>query len=184
MKRSKILGYFPYLPPALSVHILSRPPFHKNSSLNSHTTRFKRKKKKKKPLVYLDLFTFGTPTTTLRVFPVSSAMSAANGIVVRRAGNFARQLLEGFALRLRDEQSGENSEKHEERENLHHVIKPGRGRGAGSARGRAPLTERTKDGLSENGANFARGGGQAVRGGTVARGEAFAGYDKRGCVGT
>lgn len=82
-------------------------------------------------------------------------MPAADGIVVRRARHLARQFLERLALCLRDERSGQETEQHEEREDLHHVVEP-RGRvGAGGARLRAASPQWTEDGLCNDGAHFA-----------------------------
>lgn len=83
-------------------------------------------------------------------------MPAADGIVVGRAGHLARQFLERLALGLRDEQGGEDTEQHEERENLHHVIEPRGGGCAGGTRGRAARPQRTENSLCNDGTHFAR----------------------------
>ena len=107
-------------------------------------------------------------------------MSRGDGIIIRRARHLTRQLLERATLRLRDEQSGEDAAEHEEGEDLHDVVEPGRVVGA---RGGAADAERAEDALGDDGADFARGGGEAVRGAAVARREAFAGDDEGRCVG-
>lgn len=110
-------------------------------------------------------------------------MPAADGIVIRRARHLARQFLERLTLGLRNEQGGEDAEKHEEGEDLHDVVEPRGGGSAGGARGCAARPQRTKDGLCNDGANLARRGREAVRRGAVAGGETFARYDESGCVG-
>jgi len=60
------------------------------------------------------------------------------------------------------------------------VVEPGRRRAAGGSTAGA---ERADKSLGDDGADFASGGGHPVRGGAVARREAFAGYDKGGGVG-
>lgn len=110
-------------------------------------------------------------------------MPAADWIVIRRAGHLARQFLERLALRLGDEQGGEDAEQHEEREDLHHVVEPRGGGVAGGARGCAARPQRAEDGLCNDGANLARRGREAVRRRAIAGGEAFARHDERGCVG-
>lgn len=108
-------------------------------------------------------------------------MSGADGIVIGGAGNLTGQLLERATLGLGDEQSGEDTAEHEEGEDLHDVVEPGRVVGA---RGSTAGAERAEDDLGDDGADFTRGGGKAVRGAAVARWEAFAGDDERCCVGT
>ena len=64
------------------------------------------------------------------------------------------------------------------------MIKPGGGFGAFGARGSTDGSEGAEDGLGYDGADFARGGGYAVGGGSVAGWETFA-WDDEGCgVGT
>jgi len=107
------------------------------------------------------------------------AMAGTDGIIVRRAGNLTGQLLEGATLRLGDEQGGEAAAEHEEGEDLHDMVEPGRvvaGGGAANAEG-------TEDALRDDGPDFARGGGKAVRGAAVARRETFARDDESCGVG-
>ena len=101
-------------------------------------------------------------------------------IIVRRPGNLPGKFLEGLALRLGDQQRGEGTAEHEQREDLHDVVEPGGGGGSG---GRAALAEGAEDALGDDGADFAGCGADAVGGGAVAGGEAFAGDDEGGCVG-
>lgn len=109
-------------------------------------------------------------------------MPAADWIVIRRAGHLARQFLERLALRLWDEQGGEDTEQHEERKDLHHVVEPRGGGVAARARGCAARPQRAEDRLCNDGANLARRGREAVRRGAVPGGETFARHDESGCV--
>ena len=54
---------------------------------------------------------------------------------------------------------------------------------AGVGGGGAAYAQGADDHLGDDGANLAGGGGQAVRGGAVAGGEALAGHDEGGGVG-
>ena len=108
-------------------------------------------------------------------------MAGCDGIVVGGAWHFAGQLFERLPFGFRDEEGGEDTAQHEEGEDLHHVVEPG---GVGGACGRALLAEGPEDALGDDGADFAGGGGDAVRGRPVAGGEAFTGYDERGRVGS
>lgn len=107
-------------------------------------------------------------------------MARRLGVVVGRSGNFTGQLLESLALGLRDQESGEDTAEHEEREDLHDVVEPWRwvfrcGVALGS--------EGAKHDLGNDGADFAGCGRETVRGGAVAGWEAFSGHDKGGGVG-
>ncbi len=108
-------------------------------------------------------------------------MPRRNRIVISRAGHLTGQLLERLALSLGDQQGGENTAEHEEGEDLHDVVEPGRG---GAAWGGAAGPKGAEDDLGDDGADFARGGGETVRGGAVTGREAFAGYDEGGGVRT
>ena len=88
-------------------------------------------------------------------------------------------MLERQALGLRDEEGGEDTAEHEEGVDLEDVVEPRGGVGGGGAAD----AEGTDEGLGDDGADFARGGGDAVRGGAVAGGEALAGDDEGGRVG-
>lgn len=91
-------------------------------------------------------------------------MPAAYWVVVRRAWNLTRELFEGLSLCFRDEQSGEDTQEHEEGKDLHDMVEPwgrGRTRGAGC---RAASSERAKDGLRDDGTNLARSGRETMRG--------------------
>ena len=130
-----------------------------------------------------DLNTFATdaPTGSGRI---RFRMAAADGIVIGRAGDFPGQFLQGLPLRFRDQQGGQGAQEHEQGEDLHDVVEPRGGLGAFGARGGADGAKGAEDGLGDDGADFARGGGYAVRGGSIAGWETFARDDERGCVGT
>ena len=100
------------------------------------------------------------------------------GVVLGCSGNLASELFKGLALGLRNEKRGEDTEEHEEGEDLEDVVEPGRGVGGSSTAD----TEGTDEDLSDDGTNFARGGRDTVRGGTVASREALAGNDEGGGV--
>lgn len=88
------------------------------------------------------------------------------------------QLLEGLALGLGDEESGEDTAQHEQSEDLHNVLEPGSGRGVLGA----TVNQRAKHTLGDNGANLARGGRDTVGGGTITGREALSGDDESGSV--
>ena len=113
-----------------------------------------------------------------------SAMTSHDRVVVGRSRNLASQLLEGFALGLGDEEGGEETAQHKQREDLHDVVDPGRGGGTGGSSLGAAGLERAEHTLGDDGADLSAGGGEPVRGGTVAGGEAFTGDDEGGRVGT
>ena len=107
-------------------------------------------------------------------------MSGHDRIIVCRAGHLSSQLLQGLPLRFGNQQRGENPAKHEQGEDLHHVVQP---------RGRVLLGDHalgpqgTEDDLGDDGADFSRCSAEAVGGGAVAGREAFAGDDEGGGVG-
>ena len=104
-----------------------------------------------------------------RIVPRNRHAARESGIVLRSAGNLASKLLESLALGLGDQESGEATEKHEESVNLHDMVEPWGlvlGGGAAGAKG-------TDEDLSDDGADFAGGGGDTVRGGAVAGWEAW-----------
>lgn len=86
-------------------------------------------------------------------------MTRGSRIIIRRSGNLTGQFLEGLALRLGDEEGGDDTAEHEEGEDLHDVVEPG---GGGGTRWGAAGAEGTEDALGDDGANFARGSGDAV----------------------
>lgn len=86
----------------------------------------------------------------------------------------ARQLLEGEARGLRDEERGEDAAEHEEREQLHQAVRP---------RAVVPGDEGQRDDLRDDGAELARRGREAVTRRPVPRREALARHDERGGVG-
>lgn len=63
------------------------------------------------------------------------------------------------------------------------MVEPGRGVGPLGAGAGADGSQGAEDGLRDDGADFAGGGGEPVRGGAVAGGETFAGDDEGGGVG-
>lgn len=107
-------------------------------------------------------------------------VASTDRVVVRGAWHFAGKLLEGLALRLRDEQGGEATAQHEQGEDLHDVRQPRRWVGLGRG---ALGSERAEDALSNDGTYLARAGGETVRGRPVAGWEAFARHDEGGGVG-
>ena len=96
------------------------------------------------------------------------------GIILGRPGHLPSQLLQRLALRLRNQQRRKHAHEHEQREDLQHVVQPGRliilGRAAGA--------QGSDEHLGDDGADFAGGRGQAVRGAAVAGREALAGDDE------
>ena len=60
----------------------------------------------------------------LRVIPECCTMPAAYWVIVRRAWNLTRELFESLALRFRNEQSGKDTQEHEEGKDLHDVVEP------------------------------------------------------------
>ena len=111
----------------------------------------------------------------------SAMVARGDGIIVGSPGHLACQFLERLPLRLGDEQRGEDTAQHEEREDLHHVVQPGR---VGRAGWRTLLTERAEDALGHDGADLAAGGGKTMRCGSITGREAFTGDDEGGCVGS
>ncbi len=102
------------------------------------------------------------------------------GVVVLGARDLAGEFLEGLAFGLGDQKSGEAAAQHEEGENLHDVVEPGRRVGLGDM---ALGSERAEDALRDDGAHLARRGRETVRGRAVAGREALAGHDEGGGVG-
>jgi hypothetical protein len=92
-----------------------------------------------------------------------------------------RQILKGTALGLGDEQRSEDTSKHKRREDLHDVVEP---RAGVVGCGLSADTKGRDGALSDDRADLARGGGDAMGGGAVACGETFAGNDECGGVGT
>lgn len=107
-------------------------------------------------------------------------ITAAWLTIVHRALDLPRQILQRFPLRLRDQEGGEEAAEHEEGEDLHDVVEPGRIVGSG---GCTSLAKGPQNDLRDDGADFAGCGADAVGCGAVAGREAFAGDDKGGCVG-
>lgn len=72
-------------------------------------------------------------------------------IVLGGSGDFASKLLEGLALGLGNEESGEDTQEHEEGEDLEDVVQPRRSvGGSGTAN-----TKGTNDDLSDDGTDLA-----------------------------
>lgn len=107
-------------------------------------------------------------------------MSTKSRVVVGRARNLTSKFFESLAFRLGDQQRREDTAEHEESKDLHDVVEPRGGVGLGRATG----TQRTEDALRDDGTDFAGGGGDTVRGGTVASREAFTRNDESGGVRT
>lgn len=96
----------------------------------------------------------------------------------------ACDLFEGAALGFRKEEGDEGATEHEEREDLHEVVQPGRAGVALTALGGAFREERRGDDLGNDGTDLAAGGGDTVAGTTVAGGKALARYDEGRGVGS
>lgn len=100
------------------------------------------------------------------------------------SGLLTAELLKSAALGLGDQHRAEDTEQHEEREDLDDVVEPrvlvleGGGCGAGAAG-----AERADDDLRDDGADLTGSGGQTVGGGSVASGEDLTGDDEGGGVG-
>lgn len=112
----------------------------------------------------------------LRTFVAATTVDVASGdgVVLGSAWNFASELLKSLALGLRNEQSREDTAKHEEGEDLNNVVQP---RGCVGGSGTAGA-ERTNENLSDNGADLSRGGRKTMRSGTVASREDFTRNDE------
>ena len=128
----------------------------------------------------LDDLLAAQPAILLAALPVSSRVSAADRVVIGSARNFTRELFEGLALGLRDQEGGENTAQHEEGEDLHDVVEPW---GGGRAWGCAFGSERAEDDLGDDGTDFAGSGRETVGGGAVAGREAFTRDDESSSVG-
>lgn len=102
-------------------------------------------------------------------------------VVLGRALDLARQLLQRLPLGLGDQQSREDAREHEHAIDLHDVVEPGRVARAGL---RAAGAQRADQDLGDDCADFAARGGEAVGRGPVARGVALAGYDEGCRIGT
>lgn len=72
-------------------------------------------------------------------------------VVLRGTWNFTSELFKRLTLGLRDEESGEDTQKHEESENLHDVVQPW----IWIVIGGALHFERTDEDLSDNRTNLA-----------------------------
>ena len=110
---------------------------------------------------------------------VVANMSSGRSVILGCTGDLTSELLKSLALGLGDEKSGEDTAQHEEGEDLEDVVEPW---GGGRALWCATGTERTDDDLRDDGTDFAGRGGETVRGGTVAGGEAFTRDDEGGGV--
>ena len=117
--------------------------------------------------------------TDLAASIVAALTTGQTRVVLGGTGDLAGELLERLALGLGDQQRCEDAEEHEQREDLQDVVEPRAGVGGG----RAADAEGRDGGLRNDRADLARGGGDTVRGGAVAGGEALAGNDEGGGVG-
>jgi hypothetical protein len=89
------------------------------------------------------------------------------------------QLLKRLPLRLGNTKRSEDPQEHEQRIDLHNVSLVRVRHGFGSSAFGAQFGD---PGLSDDGADFAHSGAEAVGGGAVAGGETFAGDDEGRCV--
>ena len=106
-----------------------------------------------------------------------------NGVTVSLSTSsiviLAAELFKGLAGSLGDEESGEATEKHEESVDLKNVVHPGSSivlRGTSGSEGGNST-------LADDGTDLARGGGDTVRGRSVASREDFTGNDEGSSVG-
>ena len=87
-----------------------------------------------------------------------------------RTLNLTGQLFEGLALRLGNQESREDTRKHEDGVNLHNVVEPGRGRRPG---GSTTGAKRSNENLGNNGTDLARGRRNTVGAAAITGREAF-----------
>ena len=106
-------------------------------------------------------------------------MTGDDRVILGCTWDLTSKLLEGLALGLGDEESGEETEKHEEREDLEDVVEPW---GGCRSCWCAALAEGSDDDLGDDGTDFAGGGGDTVGGRAVAGREAFSRDDESGSV--
>lgn len=102
-------------------------------------------------------------------------------IIVLGTGNLAREFFKGLPLGFGNQQSGEDTAKHEKREDLHDVVEPWV---RVIFRYMTFGTQRSEDCLSDDGADLATGGAEAVGCAAVTSREAFTGHNERRGVGT
>lgn len=91
-----------------------------------------------------------------------------------------REVLEGAALGLRDEESGKDTCKHESGIDLHDMIEPW----VGILSSRTACTKWCNGSLSDDAANFAGSGGDTVGRRSVASWETLSWNNERSCVGS
>jgi hypothetical protein len=104
-----------------------------------------------------------------RIVPRSRHAARKSRIKLRRTRHLASELLESLALCLRDKQSSEAAQQHEEGVDLHDVVEPGAFIGRGGAAGAKGADED----LGDDGTDFAGGGGDSVGGRAVSGWEAW-----------
>ena len=102
-------------------------------------------------------------------------------VVLWSTWNLTSELLKSLALGLWNQKSGEDTEEHEERENLENVVEPWRWVGSCWV---AADTERCDGGLSDDRSDLTSSGGETVRGRSVTSWETLARNDECGGVGT
>lgn len=95
-----------------------------------------------------------------------------------------RKLLECLALRLGDQECREDSDQHEESEDLHDVVQPWRGSSAAGASLGTSRAQRSDQDLGNDGTELSGSSRDTVRGRPVTRGEYFTRDDERGSVGS
>lgn len=110
---------------------------------------------------------------------LATEVTSSGGVVLGGSGNLTGELLKSLALGLGNKESGENTKEHEEGEDLNNVVEPRRSVGSSGTTD----TERTNEGLSDDGTNFAGGGRDTVRSRSVAGREAFTRNNERGSIG-
>lgn len=108
-------------------------------------------------------------------------LRSSKGVCAGRVHVLTGQLLQRPALRLRDQQTREDTAKHEQRKDLHDMLEPRR---VGRARTSTPVDQRSKHALRDNGPDLTSRSADAVRGRPIPRGEALARNDERGGVGS
>jgi len=111
----------------------------------------------------------------------STGVASEPWVVLWGTWNLTSELLESLALGLWDQQGSEDTEQHEEREDLENVVQPWRCVGGGDM---SAGTERSDGGLGDDGTDLSRGGRETVGGRSVAGWEALSRNNESGGVWT